>query len=167
MSLSVRRATGDDAAGIARVYNAGIAERVATFETEPRTADDVRARMRDARPEHVTLVAVDSDDEVLGAAWLTAYSQRPAYAGVAEFSVYVGEAARGHGVGTVLMAGLLQNAQGAGLHKLTSRVFVENRASRSLLGSLGFVEVGVHRRHARLDGQWRDCVVVERLLGDG
>jgi RimJ/RimL family protein N-acetyltransferase len=50
------------------------------------------------------------------------------------------------------------------LHKLTSRVFPENIASRTLLKDLGFAEVGIHRRYGQLDGVWRDCVIVERLL---
>lgn len=164
MTLSVRRAREEDAEPIARLYSAGIADRGATFETEPRTADDVLARMRSARTEHVTLVAADHGGGVAGAAWLSPYSDRPVYDGIAEFSLYVDAAVRGRGVGTVLLAGLLQSARDAGLHKVTSRVFVENRASRSLCAELGFTEVGVHRRHARLDGHWRDVVVVERLL---
>ena len=83
---------------------------------------------------------------------------------MAEFSVYVDAAARGVGAGTVLLAGLLQTGRDAGLHKVVGRLLVENRASRSLCAALGFTEVGVHRRHARLDGQWRDVVLVERLL---
>jgi phosphinothricin acetyltransferase len=53
------------------------------------------------------------------------------------------------------------------MHKLTSRVFPENTASRALLKGLGFEEIGIHRRHGQLDGRWRDCVIVERLLGKG
>jgi RimJ/RimL family protein N-acetyltransferase len=58
-------------------------------------------------------------------------------------------------------------ATAAGLHKLTSRVFPENLASRALLKGLGFAEIGIHRRHGKLDGLWRDCVIVERLLDTG
>jgi len=166
VTISVRHAHAEDAEGIARLYSAGIAERGATFETEPRTADDVLARMRSARPEHVTLVGVDDSGSVVSAAWLSPYSARPVYSGIAEFSVYVDTTVRGRGAGTVLLAGLLQAARDAGLHKVTSRVFVENRASRSLCAALGFAEVGIHRRHARLDGRWRDVVLVERLLAD-
>jgi phosphinothricin acetyltransferase len=66
-----------------------------------------------------------------------------------------------------VLAALIEAATAAGLHKLTSRVFPENAASRALLRSLGFAEIGIHRRHGKLDGVWRDCVIVERLLGNG
>jgi len=61
----------------------------------------------------------------------------------------------------------MEAAASAGLHKLTSRVFPENIASRGLLKGLGFDEIGIHRRHGQLDGRWRDCVIVERLLDTG
>ena len=64
------------------------------------------------------------------------------------------------------MNALIDAARAAGFWKLLSRVFVENEASRALLRSVGFREVGIYRRHGRLDGQWRDCVIVERLLGE-
>jgi L-amino acid N-acyltransferase YncA len=66
-----------------------------------------------------------------------------------------------------VLAGLIESAETAGLHKLTSRVFPENAASRALLKGLGFEEIGLHRRHGQLDGRWRDCVLVERLLNKG
>jgi L-amino acid N-acyltransferase YncA len=66
-----------------------------------------------------------------------------------------------------VLAALIEAAEAAGLHKLTSRVFPENTASRALVKGLGFEEIGTHRRHGQLDGRWRDCVIVERLLGKG
>jgi phosphinothricin acetyltransferase len=62
------------------------------------------------------------------------------------------------------MRALMEAAQEAGFWKLIARVFVENTPSRKLLSSLGFREVGIHEKHARLDGVWRDVVVVERLI---
>jgi L-amino acid N-acyltransferase YncA len=86
------------------------------------------------------------------------------FRGIGEFSVYVQRDYRGHGAGRAVLAALIEAAKAAGLHKLTSRVFPENTASRALLKGLGFEEIGIHRRHGRLDGRWRDCVIVERLL---
>jgi phosphinothricin acetyltransferase len=65
-----------------------------------------------------------------------------------------------------VLAALIE-AAARGMHKLTSRVFPENTASRALLKGLGFEEIGIHRRHGQLDGRWRDCVIVERLLNKG
>lgn len=105
-------------------------------------------------------------DELLGWAASYPYSPRPVYATVAEYSVYVAPEAAGRGVGRALLSALEERAEQGGLHKLTSRIFPENTASLALARSLGFREVGLHRRHARLDGVWRDVVTVEVLLGE-
>jgi len=101
---------------------------------------------------------------VISFANASAYSPRECYSGVAEFSVYTASEARGRGAGTLAMEALIAAAEKAGFWKLVSRVFVENVPSRKLLVSLGFREVGVHEKHAMLDGFWRDVVVVERLI---
>jgi phosphinothricin acetyltransferase len=149
-----------DAAAIARIYNEGIADRVATFETDPRTVADVEAWFTSDR---VIVVAEDAS-AIVAFASTSPYRSRPCYAGVAEFSVYVAREARGQGAGTLVMAALLTEAEAAGCWKLVSRVFPENAASRALLRRLGFREVGIYEKHARLDGIWRDVVIVERLL---
>ena len=86
--------------------------------------------------------------------------------GSASSSVYVRRDYRGHGAGRAVLTALIEAANVAGMHKLTSRVFPENIASRALLKRLGFAEFGIHRRHGKLDGLWRDCVIVERLLDE-
>jgi L-amino acid N-acyltransferase YncA len=101
---------------------------------------------------------------VISFATTSAYSPRGCYSGVAEFSVYTAGEARGRGAGRLAMETIMEAAEEAGFWKLVSRVFVENTSSRKLLVSLDFREVGVHEKHARLDGIWRDVVVVERLL---
>jgi L-amino acid N-acyltransferase YncA len=109
-------------------------------------------------------VVVEDQGEVISFANTTAYSPRACYSGVAEFSVYTDSGARGRGAGTQAMKALIRASEEAGFWKLVARVFVENTPSRNLLLSLGFREVGVHEKHARLDGVWRDVVVIERLL---
>jgi phosphinothricin acetyltransferase len=112
------------------------------------------------------VVAEDGSGEVI--AWASAppyRAHRPAYAGVADFSIYVARAARGRGFGRTTLAALIDEAQGRGYWKLVSRIFPENQASLALCRSLGFREVGTYRRHAKLDGIWRDVVIVELLLG--
>ncbi len=155
-----RAASPRDAEAIARIYNEGIEERIATFETRPRTSGEVRAWFDDAHP----IVVVEEGGIVISFAKASAYSPRGCYSGVAEFSVYTAGESRGRGAGTLAMEALISAAEKAGFWKLVSRVFVENEPSRKLLLSLGFREVGVHEKHARLDGVWRDVVVVERLL---
>jgi phosphinothricin acetyltransferase len=161
--LTTRLATAADAAAIARIYNEGIADRIATFETEPRTVGQIAAQLRDRGDRFPTIVA-EHDGQVI--AWASAgpYRSRPAYAGVAEHSVYVGRAARGRGAGRVVLAALCRAYAERGFWKLVSRIFPENVASLVLHERCGFRVVGVYRRHGQLDGAWRDCVIVERLL---
>ena len=73
---------------------------------------------------------------------------------------------RGKGAGGAALRALIEAARSAGLHKLTSRIFPENLASRTLMRRFGFAEIGVHRRHGKLDGEWRDRVVVELLIDE-
>jgi phosphinothricin acetyltransferase len=159
--MKTRDAAADDAAAIARIYNEGIDDRVATFETRHRTADDVVGWF-DGR--HPVVVVVDDDGGVIAFAATSTYRPRDCYAGIAEFSVYTARAACGRGAGRMSMEALFTAARAAGFWKLVSRVFVENVASRGLLRALGFREVGVYERHGQLDGEWRDVVIVEKLL---
>jgi phosphinothricin acetyltransferase len=162
--IRVRAARPDDAAAIARIYNQGIQARIATFESEERTPEERRAWLLGHDAHHPVLVAVDAGDAVVGWADASGYRSRACYAGVAEFSIYVDEAARGQGVGSLLLPALIDAARQAGLWKLLSRIFVENTASRRLCTRAGFREVGIYEKHAQLDGIWRDVVIVERLI---
>jgi phosphinothricin acetyltransferase len=161
MELVVRAATESDADVIAAIYNQGIHDRVGTFETRERTPADVR-QWFDGR--HPIVVVESAPNEIVAFAATSAYRDRECYRGVAEFSVYVDRRVRGRGAGRAALTALIDAAKAAGLWKLVSRAFVENGASRRLLASLGFREVGVYRRHAQLDGEWRDVVIVERLI---
>jgi phosphinothricin acetyltransferase len=162
--LRIRPASVADAASIVEIYNQGIADRIATFETEPRSATDIAGWFTG---EHLVAVAETEERGPVAFAASFPYSSRPCYRGIGEFSVYVRRDYRGRGAGRAVLGALIEAARAAGLHKLTSRVFPENAASRALLKALGFEEIGIHRRHGQLDGRWRDCVIVERLLGNG
>ena len=165
MKLTTRLATRDDAAAIAAIYNDGIADRVATFETEPRTAEQIAAQLADKGDRYPTVV-VERAGRVIAWAAAGAYRTRPAYAGVAEHSVYVARAARGTGAGRAALAALCEVYAARGFWKLVSRIFPENTASLGLHEACGFRVVGVYRRHGKLDGEWRDCVIVERMLDE-
>jgi L-amino acid N-acyltransferase YncA len=161
MKSQVRRAEPDDAPRIVAIYNAGIAERSSTFETRPREAADVLDWL-DSGERFLVLVAAGK--KVRGWARIAEYSPRPAYAGVGEVSVYVDRDARRQGVGSALLEELSREAAELGYWKLTGRLFPENEASLRLVSRNGWREVGLHLRHARLEGQWRDVLVMERLL---
>jgi len=158
---SVRAASAEDAEAICAIYNAALAERSSTFETEPRSAADFSERIAD--PSFPLLVG-DAGQGVLGWAGLAPYSTRACYSGIGECSVYVSPDARGQGLGTTLTEALAAAAVDLGLHKMIGKLFTDNLASIRLVERCGFSRVGLHRRHGRLDGEWRDVLVVERLL---
>ncbi|HEY2603667.1 MAG TPA: arsinothricin resistance N-acetyltransferase ArsN1 family A [Thermoleophilaceae bacterium] len=162
--FTTRAALQDDAQAIARIYNEGIEDGLATFETEPRSAADIEGWFEAGFP---LVVAHNGDGEPL--AWASAPPYRPkrrAYAGVADFSVYVARGARGRGAGRTAVEALVAACEARGYWKLLSRIFPENEASLALCRALGFRQVGVYRRHAKLRGEWRDTVIVELLIGD-
>src|SRR5947208_3086566 len=129
----------DDSEAIARIYNQGIEDRVATFETRLRSAEDIRAWFDGVHP----IVVVEESGQVIAFGATSLYRPRECYAGIAEASLYVAREARGRGAGRLALAALIQAAEEAGFWKLLSRVFVENQPSRGLIQSMGFREVGV------------------------
>jgi L-amino acid N-acyltransferase YncA len=160
-TVTIRRADPGDAERVAAIYNAGIAEREATFETRPRSKAEVAGWTVGPLP----VLVAEVDGRVIGFGKVGSYSERAVYAGIGEHGVYVAGDARRHGAGRALLDALAAAAEGAGLYKLTSRIFSTNTASIALHEAAGFTIVGVQRRHGRLEGVWRDCVLVERLLG--
>ena len=145
------------------IYAAGIATGQATFEaTTPSWSEFDSSHLPDHRH-----VCVDSDGSVLGWAAVSPVSARAVYAGVVEHSVYVDPTAHGRGVGRALLGELIRSTEAAGIWTIQSSVFPENRASLALHRAVGFRQVGVRRRIARmtagpLAGQWRDTVLLER-----
>jgi phosphinothricin acetyltransferase len=158
--VTARSATPADADAIARIYNEGIEDRVATFEIRLRSGVDVRSWFDGVHP----IVVVEDGGSVVAFAATSTYRPRACYAGIAEASVYVSRQYRRHGAGRIALEALIQAAKDAGFWKLLSRIFPENAASRGLVHQLGFREVGVYEKHGQLDGEWRDVVIVERLI---
>jgi L-amino acid N-acyltransferase YncA len=157
MSLEMRDLRPDDWPEVARIFEEGIATGNATFETEvPSWEDWDRGHLVGHR------FAARDDGRVVGWIALAPVSARGCYAGVAEISVYVTAGARGRGVGSKLLATLVESAERGGLWTLQTSVFPENAASLALLRRFGFRVVGTRERIARLHGVWRDTVLVER-----
>jgi phosphinothricin acetyltransferase len=149
----------EDWPAVAAIFGEGVATRNATFETAVPSWESWDAGHL---AEH-RLVGREGD-AVVGWAALTPYSSRAAYAGVAEVSVYVAAAARGRGVGRALLEALVESARAGGLWTLQAGVFPENDPSLALHRALGFRDVGVRERIGRLDGAWRDVVLLELRL---
>ena len=161
--IHIRPATIEDAAAVAEIYNQGIEDRVATYETTRRSAEDQRTWLQSIAGRYPVVVA-EIDGEIIGWAGAGLYRDRECYRGIGEFSMYVHRNWRRRGVGDLLLAGLIGEAERLGLWKLLSRIFPFNEASRALCRKHGFREVGVYEKHARLDGEWLDVVIVERLI---
>jgi len=162
-ALSIRAAEAGDAAAMAAIFREGIEDRTATFETAPASEAEMAAL---AGADAPVLVAERAGEVV---AWVKVGAYANAhdyYASVGEATLYVARRARRRGIGLALLTAIADAAEHAGYHKLVGKVFTANRASIELLRRCEWREVGVHRRHGRLDGEWRDVLVVERLLGD-
>jgi L-amino acid N-acyltransferase YncA len=158
--MTARVGAPADSTAIARIYNQGIEDRIATFETRLRTADEIERWFDGRHP----IIVVEEGSEIIAFAGTSTYRPRECYSGIAEVSAYVAREWRRQGAGRLAMTALFDAARAAGFHKLVSRVFPENLASLKMIVGLGFREVGVYRRHGELDGVWRDVVVVEKLL---
>jgi L-amino acid N-acyltransferase YncA len=158
--MDVRTAEPHDAPAVAAIYAQGIEERQATFETEAPGTEECEAWTRSP----LMLVAEDGG-EVVGWARVVAYSDRCVYEGVGEYTIYLDREARGRGVGRALLDALVVAAESAGYYKLVGKLMAGNAASVALAERCGFRQVGTHVRHGRLDGAWRDVLIVERLMG--
>jgi phosphinothricin acetyltransferase len=147
----------EDWPAVRDIYVDGLATGQASFETE---APDWE-QWDGARLPMCRLVARDSYG-ILGWAALSPVSARPVYRGVAEVSVYIAQRGRGRGVGSALLAALIEAAEAAGIWTLEAKVFPENGASLSLCEKCGFRRVGVREKLGCHKGVWRDVILLER-----
>jgi phosphinothricin acetyltransferase len=149
--------TDVNAAAVLRIYQSGIDDGNATFETQvPAWERFSAARL----PEHRFVATVC--DLVLGWIAVAAVSDRSVYAGVVEHSVYVDPQARGRGVGRQLLEVLISSTESAGIWTIQSSIFPENIASLRLHASAGFRTIGIRERIAKQHGRWRDVILIER-----
>ncbi len=158
--MRVRSAVPEDAEAIARIYNEGIDEGVATFQTRHRSPEEVRAWFDGRHP----IVAVEDNGKMIAFAAALPYSDEEPCSGVAEAVVYVTRGGRRRRAGHLALKALIDECRKAGFWKLVGRILPENVASRGLVGALDFREVGVHRFHGKVDGEWKDMILVERLI---
>jgi len=159
----VRLATQDDVVSICEIYNQGIEDRVATLEIELRNPDERRQWLAQRSPRHPVIVA-EAGPRIAGWASLNVFNPREAYRFVADISVYVERAFRGKGAGSALLARLVELGREHGYHKLVLSAFPFNTAGMALYSKVGFRTVGIYKEQGRLDGQWVDTVIMEKLL---
>lgn len=157
LGLSVVPMKSSDWGAVRAIYLEGIAGGNATFET---TAPEWEKWDRERLPG-CRLVA-RSGDEVLGWAALSPVSSRRVYAGVAEASIYVAARAQGRGIGSALLAALVEASEREGVWTLQAGIFPENTASLAMCRRAGFRVVGTRERIGCMSGRWRDTVLLER-----
>jgi phosphinothricin acetyltransferase len=158
MNYVVDEMKADDWEQVRSIYLEGIATGVATFETEA----PAREKWDAGHLRKMRLVAREAEGAVLGWAALSPVSDRCVYGGVAEVSVYVGARGRGRGVGRALLEALIEASERNGIWTLQAGVFPENAASIRLHLGCGFREVGRRERIGKLNGVWRDTLLLER-----
>ena len=161
--ITVRAASSADAAAICTIYNQGIEDRVATLETEPRTPEERRQWLAARGPRHPVIVA-EAGGEVVGWGSLNSFNPRKAYDYVADFSIYIERRWRGKGVGSRLLARLIELGRELGYHKLVLSAFPTNPGGMALYEKFGFRTVGIYKEQGKLDGQWVDTIIMEKLL---
>ena len=157
MPLEIGALVAGDWPAVRAIYEAGIATGDATFDT---VAPAWEAWHAAHLAEHRLVARVDG--QVVGWTALAPVSDRCAYAGVAEDSVYVAPEAQGRGVGRALLAAVVASAERGGIWTVQSGILPENRASVRLHQACGFRLVGVRERLGRLHGRWRDVLLLER-----
>ncbi|MBB3038007.1 helix-turn-helix domain-containing GNAT family N-acetyltransferase [Hoyosella altamirensis] len=155
--VTVRAMTDNDWDAVLRIYGEGIDTRNATFTTEVPSRENLDEQWL---PNHRWVATID--DVVTGWAALSTVSVRDCYGGVAESSVYVTDGMRGRGIGKTMLSKQVTSADADGIWTLQTSIFPENRAAISLYHSEGFRTIGIREKIARLDGVWRDTVLLER-----
>jgi L-amino acid N-acyltransferase YncA len=162
-AIAVRLITPADLGAVTSIYNQGIEDRIATLETDPKSEEEVTRWLTD-RPARYEVLVAESEGRILGWAALNPYSHRCAYAGVADLSMYVERAARGKGIGQVLLAALEERASALAFHKIVLFTFPFNAAGQALYRKRGFREVGIFKEQGSLGGRPIDVMAMEKIL---
>ncbi len=162
--MLVRDATPDDVADIGRIYNEGIADRIATLEEDPKDAEDMAAWWAEHAGRYAVLVAETGPGVVVGWASLNRYENACSMAGIADLSVYVGRTARGTGVGAALLTALERRAKTNAFRKIILFALTKNERALGLYVKFGYREIGVFREHGAVDGKYEDVIAMEKLL---
>jgi len=163
MRNQVRVATVCDLGSILDIYNQGIEDRIATLEEEPKDIDYMR-NWFDNHYGRFAVIVVEQDDEVIGWASLNPYSNRSAYAGVADLSIYIRRDSRGKGVGSLLLNRIEQIARENDFNKIVLFTFPFNTLGQGLYRKNGYREVGILKNQGKLDGRFVDVMIMEKCF---
>jgi phosphinothricin acetyltransferase len=159
----VRRAEPRDNPQIAAIWNDAVAGPGLTTDTEPRGPEGQRAWLAAHGDDHPAVVAADGD-EVLAYGSLSPYRDKPAFRATVEDSVYVAAGRRGRGIGSLVLADLIERARERGHRQVMARIIAHNEASRRLHARHHFALVGIERATAFKHGRWHDVAIMQRGL---
>jgi phosphinothricin acetyltransferase len=162
MASEIRKAIYTDVPAITGIYNEAILTTTATFDTEPKTTAAQRKWFKAHGPKNPILVAVEGG-KIIGWASLSAYSDRCAYSGTAELSVYVKEKFRNRGIGRRLMQAVLEEGKKAGLHTIISRIAGGNDISIHLHRQFDFADIGTMKEVGNKFGQLLDVSMMQKM----
>jgi L-amino acid N-acyltransferase YncA len=162
--IEIRKAKPEDVEGITDIYNDAILKTIATFDTEPKTVDTQKKLFEEHGSKYPILVAEEAG-VIVGWASLTAWSDRCAYSGTVEISLYIKEWKRGQGIGKKLGEAIMREGRDAGFHTVISRIAEGNDASIRLFESLGFEHIGVMKEVGRKFGRLIDVYLMQKIYG--
>ena len=165
--ILIRRAQPEDADSVAAIFAHHVAHGTASFDTSPRTGPDTAGKIADCNARGWPFLVAERDGRLVGYAYATQFRDRPAYASTCENSIYLDPAAIGHGVGTLLLAALIEASEQAGFRQMIAVVGGAEPASIALHRKLGFREAGRMISVGRKRGRWLDTVYLQLALGDG
>lgn len=164
----IRPSRDEDVGAIAAIYAHHVLHGTGTFETEPPSAAEMAARRADVLSKKLPYLVADNEGEILGFAYCNWFKPRPAYRFSAEDSIYLANSARGQGLGSKLLDALSQAAENVGVRKLIAVIGDSaNAGSIGVHRAQGFTHVGVLKDCGWKFGQWRDVVLMEKVLGEG
>ena len=157
--LNVRPMTEKDWPRVKVIYEEGISTGYATFETKA-------PEWKQWDTNHLAFGrwVAEVDDEVVAWVALSSVTDRCVYSGVAEVSVYVAPDMKGRGIGKVLMEKVISDSESNGVWTLNAAMFPENEGSIHLHKKVGFREIGIRERIAKLDGRWQDNVIMDIII---
>jgi L-amino acid N-acyltransferase YncA len=164
----IRTSRDEDLAAITAIYAHHVLHGTGTFETEPPSLADMTARRADVLSKNLPYLVAEKDGEILGFAYCNWFKPRPAYRYSAEDSIYLADAARGKGLGKQLLEALVQAAEAAGVRKLIAVIGDSaNIGSVGVHRAQGFSHVGILKDCGWKFGQWRDVVLMDKVIGQG
>lgn len=166
--IQIRPSHDTDVAAITAIYSHHVLHGTGTFETDPPSAADMASRRADVLSKNLPYLVAERDGELLGFAYCNWFKPRPAYRFSAEDSIYLADGARGQGLGARLLSALSEAAETVGVRKLIAVIGDSaNAGSIGVHRAQGFSHVGVLKDCGWKFGEWRDVVLMEKVLGEG